>query len=445
MSRALFLFLLLPLQALAGISIELRDASVPLFLQTVVRGVLGRDYVISSDVPAEKKVTVFIRDLEPDQAAKLSFDLLRSQGLSVEEKHGVVFIGVSAVPSNGVTALPVVEAPRVESGQAVIPPVPLEWIVYRPRNRSASFLREVALAAGGKVSGINQNASQTIYSVPAMPGQPYSQYPAPMPVPVQSQGIQTLQGVGASDMVVFGIAEDRKDKILALLESVDIPLPAVSIRAVLLEVSTNDDSNRSITAALSLLGGRLGLRLGAGQEASNAISISNTSLQAVLSAVDGDSRFRYLAEPRLSVTSGETASLTVGSDVPVRGAVSLDTNGNALQSVEYRTGGLTLSVTPQVFIDSVLLKIDQQVSSFANTTTSTIDSPTLLKRKLTTNIRAGDTDLIMLAGLDETRESESTSGVSFLPKWLHSLSASKGRSQLVLLLEVRKLPAIMGI
>lgn len=140
----------------------------------------------------------------------------------------------------------------------------------------------------------------------------------------------------------------------------------------------------------------------------------------------------------MSVVSGETATLTVGSDVPVRGAVSLDQSGNALQSVEYRTGGLTLSVTPQVFQDSMLVKVDQQLSSFATTTTSTIDSPSLLKRKLTTSILMQDTDLVMLAGLDESKDMKSRSGVSFLPDFLRSSSSSKSRSQLVLLLEVKR-------
>jgi type II secretory pathway component GspD/PulD (secretin) len=444
MSRVLFLLLLLPFHAFAGISIELRDASIPMFLQTVVRGVLGRDFVVSSDVPAEKKISVFIKNMEADNAAALALDLLRSQGLSVEEKHGIFFVGVVAGASSVGTPSPAVEPSKPDTILQA-PPVPLEWVIYRPRNRSAAFIREVAQAAGGKVSGFAQNHAQGVFPVQPMQGQPYGQNYAPVAYPVQAQGIQTTQGAGASDMVVFGIPEDRKDKLLELIESVDLPLPAVSIRAVLLEVSNNDDSNRSLSGVLSLLGGRLGIQLEAGSPASNAVSIRSTSLNAVLSAVDGDSRFRYLSEPRLSVVSGETATLTVGSDVPVRGAVSLDGNGNALQSVDYRTGGLTLSVTPQVFLDSVLLRIDQQVSSFANTTTSTIDSPTLLKRKLTTNVRARDTDLVFLAGLDESRDSESSSGVSFLPKWLHSLSASKGRSQLVLLLEVRRLPATTGL
>jgi hypothetical protein len=42
----------------------------------------------------------------------------------------------------------------------------------------------------------------------------------------------------------------------------------------------------------------------------------------------------------------------------------------------------------------------------------------------------------MMAGLDETKDTASTSGLSFLPKFLHSKSKTNSNSQIILLLEV---------
>jgi hypothetical protein len=42
----------------------------------------------------------------------------------------------------------------------------------------------------------------------------------------------------------------------------------------------------------------------------------------------------------------------------------------------------------------------------------------------------------MMAGLDETKTTESSSGLSFLPKFLRSKSKSENKSHILLLLEV---------
>jgi hypothetical protein len=45
--------------------------------------------------------------------------------------------------------------------------------------------------------------------------------------------------------------------------------------------------------------------------------------------------------------------------------------------------------------------------------------------------------LIVLAGMDEEKSSRATSGLSWLPALFRSVTAESGRTQLVLLLEVR--------
>ncbi|MFZ5508819.1 MAG: hypothetical protein ACOZCP_02075 [Pseudomonadota bacterium] len=132
----------------------------------------------------------------------------------------------------------------------------------------------------------------------------------------------------------------------------------------------------------------------------------------------------------------------VGSDVPVRGAVTIDKTGNALQSIEYRTSGVVITVEPRILGESILMKVSQAVSTFGVTTTSNIDSPTLFKRESETVIDAREGEVIILAGMDETRSSESSSGLSWLPSFLHSTSKTQSRGQVLLLMEVSKARAI---
>lgn len=72
------------------------------------------------------------------------------------------------------------------------------------------------------------------------------------------------------------------------------------------------------------------------------------------------------------------------------------------------------------------------------TTSSGIDSPSVAKREAETVVDAKDGELIILAGLDESKEQATRSGPAFLPDFLHGRTNTQGRSQLLLLLEVKK-------
>lgn len=65
----------------------------------------------------------------------------------------------------------------------------------------------------------------------------------------------------------------------------------------------------------------------------------------------------------------------------------------------------------------------------------------MMKREASTVVQAEDGEVIAIAGLDESRETNSSSGLSWLPSFLQSKNNNKSRSQILLLLEVKKLPA----
>lgn len=422
----------------AGVSIELRDAPVPMFLDAVVRGVLGRDYVLSSAVSPDRRVSIMVRDIDKEKAFDLALVILRGQGLNVEDRDGILFVAPGSAPSinNAPEAREAGPGASTERGSWVSPPevvVDVSWRVYRPHHRSVSFLSSIVTAMGGRVGagvavrGDSLAGGLSASGTGALSGSSYGGQSQSSPV------------VSAPDVLVYAVSEEKGAEIDKILAEVDVPSPAVQIRAVLVEVSDSGDSARSMSGALSLLAGRVGVSYQAGAAVvGGALTIKAGGLDAVLSMVDGDSRFRMVSQPRVQVVSGETASFTVGSEVPVRGQMTLTKDGSPLQSIEYRSGGLILSVTPQVYADSTVVKVDQQLSSFSMTTTSNIDSPTMLKRRLSSVVRAAEGDVVMLAGLDEERDSETHSGLSFLPRWAQSSSEQKSRSQLVLLLEVKR-------
>lgn len=251
-------------------------------------------------------------------------------------------------------------------------------------------------------------------------------------------GAYVPENKGKGDVLVFAGDDETIVRAKKLLEEVDIESQSLSVRAVLLEFTEGDSSSKSLSLALSLLGGKLGVNYAAGSPLSNAISWKGVDLQAALGMIDGDRRFKYLAEPTLRVADGEQARFVVGSEVPVRSSAVKDQGGQAVQSVEYKTAGVVVTVEPKVMKESIRVRVGQQVSSFALTKTSNIDSPTILKREADTVVNVSDGELVILAGMDETTENQSRSGGWGFPALFWGTEKSNARSQLLLMLEVKK-------
>jgi type II secretory pathway component GspD/PulD (secretin) len=260
---------------------------------------------------------------------------------------------------------------------------------------------------------------------------------ATAPIPIQSAASLIDQD---SDTMIFQGTEKEIAALERLLPQIDVPAGEVIIRAVVYEVTTGQSQGSAFSLAASLLGGKLGVSIGSGPGLANAISFRSASIDAVVSALSADSRFKAVSTPRVRVKSGQQAQLVVGQDVPTLGAVTVpQQGGQSVQSVEYRSSGVILGLAPTVRESGVEVKVDQQISDFARTETGVNNSPTLTKRSLTTTVTAVDGELIVLGGLTQEKGSTGHSGLSFLPKLLQSSSGSSTRTEILLLLEVSKI------
>lgn len=424
MIKSLLLLLAVPSFAVAApVSFEFKQAGLLDFAETVFKGMLHQDYVISNDVLAEqKKITVNLKNQPQERIYDVVEHTLKGEGVILEKRGGVVFItkqtGINengATPSNLGPVAPIVGNGASGIGQTSTDSpkhdaVPVftcdgngskgssEFGSYSPRYRSAVYLSKLVKFLGGCFADVGET-SQILFS---------------------AESVEIL------------------DKIQHQLERFDTKPQAVTIRAALIEFTeTNEDSRAvNLTTALSALSSKLGVVYKAGSLLVNNVTFAGHGLQAVFSAIQGDSRFSYLANPVVRVLDGERAKLVVGAEVPTRGNATTDKNGNIIQSTEYRTSGVQIVVEPQIKKDFILLKVQQEISNFQQTTTSQIDSPTLTKRQAETVLDAVRGDLIVLAGLDEDKKSESTTGLSFLPSFLKSKTANKSKSQILLLIEV---------
>jgi len=213
-------------------------------------------------------------------------------------------------------------------------------------------------------------------------------------------------------------------RLLPILKAMDIPPKQLLIEVTIAEITLTDNESFGIEWAskgINLGTGlaETGMRVGASGLSYSLVNALGQT-RAILSVLASNSRINVLSSPRLMVKSGETASITIGDQVPILTSESSDPNGqsagssNVLRQIQYLTTGTNLSVTPTVHAGNRIdIDISQSVSNALPNTSSGIDSPTINNRSINTKLSLTDGGSVLLGGLIESNTSNSNSGVPF--------------------------------
>lgn len=417
MKKALIFLFFIPFLACAeNVSLSFKAIPVIDLAEATYKSILGRDYMISPElIGMDKRVTISVKSIDKEKLPLLLSDVLATVGVRARDSGGIVRLETVAATQQPLEPLQPLAAP----GPFLTPPggpvdpmaaprealEPQDYDVYRPNNRTAEFLQAALRAAGGGL----------------LPGG-------------NSQGSQTAQ-----DFVIVYGTEEKRAKVMKLLQIIDQRPVAMNVRAALIEFTESKDNSYSLGAILDIFGSKLQLSLGAGIVATdNYARLKTGSIDAVLKAIDGDNRFRFRTQPSLRLMDGETGRLMVGSEVPTRGDLVVSKDALPIQSIVYRSSGVVLTVKPRALNGRVVANIVQEVSTFAPTQTSNIDSPTLNKRQIEATIDAEDNEVVVLAGLDEMSATEGRSGLPWLP-FNTSRTSTNRSTQLLVLLEFKRL------
>ena len=413
-------FPLLSLADPAGIQLNLDRVSVVELANLVYGDILKENYVLDPQlIQKNDQVTVhFQTSYDKAKLSAFMVNLLSGIGITVDKKQGYTFL----------------RSADSEQGE--------ELFFYRPKYRSVSYILDLAgtLFKSGRFSlqrsGISSPSAMSSGTAPPASGM--SATATPKAVETGTNAYSVIDK--PQDAFIFRGPPSDVAKLRSLLEQIDTPAGEVLVKAVVYEVTGSDQEGSAIQSAISLLNSKLSLSINAGSTPlSNSVSINTANFKAVLSALSSDTRFKVVSEPFLKVKSGASARVSVGQDVPVLGNIQLDRNGNPIQSVDYKPSGVILDIRPQIRDASIDLTINQQLSNFIQTTTGVNNSPTLIKREISTQVGASEDDVIVLGGLKEEKTSSDESGFSFLPKFLWSKGSQKDTSEILLILNVQKL------
>ena len=220
-------------------------------------------------------------------------------------------------------------------------------------------------------------------------------------------------------IVVWG-NNDEQEAISRLIYSLDTTPVQVLLEATIAEVTLTDDLDFGLRWFFqnSNLKGTFS-DVASGAVASNFPGLSfvfqTGNSKVALNALSSITEVNVIATPTIMVVDNQEAILQIGDEVPIATQQSIDTsNPNApiVNTISFRDTGIILRVKPRVSSTGrVVLDIEQEVSTVANTTTSGIDSPTISQRKIKTRVVVQDGRTLALGGLIQDNSSKTNSKV----------------------------------
>lgn len=268
-----------------------------------------------------------------------------------------------------------------------------------------------------------------------------------------------VQADEATNSVLITADVETMDTLLSIIDSLDIRRAQVLVEAIIVEISGNNAKEIGVEwlyqsedsgfggfapggglanvagPALSLLddpssNSALGSLAGGIASAKSPIFGvgrlgRNVDFLSVLKLLQTTESSNILSTPSLLTTDNSEASILVGQQVPfVTGSYSGFNNGgntggtgfsSPFNTVNREDVGIKLQVTPHINEgDTVVLDIEQEISSVLGATQNSPNGPTTTKREIKTQILAGDGQTVVLGGLIQDQISKTDQRVPVL-------------------------------
>lgn len=301
------------------------------------------------------------------------------------------------------------------------------YFLYFPQNSKASEIAESLR----KILGISGEGSSSkvnfLKESPTKKGKKQGEEKKLKKIDINKDNTRIAVDENRNALIIYATPY-KYNKLKLLITKLDIMPVQVLIEASIAEVTLTDglqygvewylkNTSGSQTSILQTLGG-----LGVGSGGLNySILTDSKKFQLLLNALSQEGMIKILSSPRLTVRDGRSASIIVGTEVPVitsestTSEVITEGTSGIVRSIQYRRTGVSLTVTPSVHAKGVVtLQISQEVSEAQTNTTSNISSPMILNRSLSTEVSAADGQTIIIGGLIKEKKSETISKVPIL-------------------------------
>lgn len=177
---------------------------------------------------------------------------------------------------------------------------------------------------------------------------------------------------------------------------------------------------------------------------------TGVNFAAILRALRGDSTTNIIATPSIVTMDNQEAEIKVAQEVPFVTGQYSNTGGsgnnnflNPFQTIQRQEVGTILKITPQINEgDAVMLKIEQESSSIAATSSGAVDLVTN-KRTISTHVLIEDGGTVVLGGLIQDSQTGGEQRVPFLGRIpvvgeaFRTRSAKKTKTNLMVFIQPR--------
>ncbi len=250
----------------------------------------------------------------------------------------------------------------------------------------------------------------------------------------------TIEADPSTNAILITADAGTLDTLLPVIERLDIRRSQVLVEAIIVEVSGNlnrqlgvelaafQDGNIAAastnTGVLAGIAGALqadaiptiptGLSLGFGTD---NIDSGGLSFVGLIQLFESNTEANILSTPSILTTDNNEATISVAENVPfITGTFTNDSGAdNPFQTIERRDVGITLQVTPQISKgETVVLEIDQQVSSVSAEPIAGASDIVTTERQITTQVIAKNGEVIILGGLLEDEVTQEQQKIPFL-------------------------------
>ena len=257
----------------------------------------------------------------------------------------------------------------------------------------------------------------------------------------------------SNTILISAPASDWTDIHKTLVELDHAPAQ-ILIEATIVEVTLSDSFKFGVDWGLFGGNGRFsaqGITSAAGAIATQTPGFSLTYLdkdvKAALNTLQTLSDVQVVSAPKIIALDNHPASLEVGDQVPIISQTQQSTSGTGaplVNTVEYRSTGVILNVTPRVTgDDKVALTISQEVSAVDSASSSSISSPSIQQRHFTSSVILQSGKTVALGGLISSTKSRKpnsipyASSIPFLGTLFTNTSNSSDKTELIVLLSAK--------
>ena len=258
-----------------------------------------------------------------------------------------------------------------------------------------------------------------------------------------------------NNLILVQSTQQEWEIIRKTLQELDFPPRQVLIDAQIYEVDLTAGFEAGVSAVLrqrtnanrQLTGGWT--TAGATTLSLGALVGNTRELAALLTASQTEGRTKLISAPSIIATDNIAAQITVGQTIPTLSSQAVTAgaqqDGSSLftNTVTNVQTGVTLSLTPRVNASGIVtLRIDQEVS-VPLAPTGPIQSPSIDRRNVSTQVTVRDGDTVAIGGIIQESTTFSRSRVPLLGKIpvlgaaFGSTSRSTTKTELVLLLTPR--------